>query len=319
MNQADRSTTTPPRFELLHMLSPMMIFAMCACMVLSAAATFATPTPQFEKPATPRSAKDLVSVRVTSSAPAIGPGEAFYLVAEFKIEPEWHIYWKNPGETGAPTVIDVEAPPSYTIGAPIFARPMCIEAPDGVTYGYENRAVVAIPVTAPDNVSDGTVTINTDITYLVCKGLCMMGSATTSLDIVTAAAPKNLKASLQELGSELGVSFPQPLDTLDTLDKAEIAFDGTVLRLAFPAAEGAEIAFFPADSPGVRFEKPGIDFSGGRAHMMIPVELNPGNALGEPMRLAGLIALGKDQKDLCYEFDLPADVSDAPQGESPRK
>jgi hypothetical protein len=37
----------------------------------------------------------------------------------------------------------------------------------------------------------------------------------------------------------------------------------------------------------------------------IPITVEPQNSLGEPLRIAGLIGLGKEDSDPCYEFEFP--------------
>jgi len=279
---------------------------------LCASSALAIPRQHAEMQSTPRSANDLVDVRISSDALRIGPGESFHLYVEFTIEPDWHIYWKNPGETGAPTVLDVQGP-DFEIGEPIFSRPHRIEAPDGVTYGYQARAVVAIPVTAPKNTNDGHVRFLVDINYLVCKRMCLMGRPHVEIDIDTSAAPTGHAASLEDLGESLKVSFPKPLKDLE---KATADFDGKTLTVIAPTQEEDEKAtFFPLEMPGVTFGEMRLVYRDHMVHIMVPVEVKPANGLGKDMRVAGLIAFGEEQTKSCYEFDLPAIVSDAPQAD----
>lgn len=285
---------------------PLRCLIVATAVLLSATALHAMP--QWENKDKPKTARDLVKLKASADAYRVGPGEEFMLLFEFTIEPEWHIYWKNPGETGAPTQFEVEAPPSYTVGEPIFARPERIEAETGVTYGYEKRAVVAIPIKAPEGIAEGTVTINTSINYLVCKSICLMGDANTSMTIHTSPTTTGHKASLDTTGAKLEVSFPKPIKDVE---HASASFDGTKLTIVAPAEGTDEATFFPLELPGVTYGKAQLDRKDGALHMIVPVEINEGNALGQEMRVAGLVALGSDQKDPCFEFDLPVAVSKA--------
>ncbi len=49
----------------------------------------------------PNSADHLVAVNMVTDVQRVGPGQTFHLALIFDIEPQWRIYWKNPGE-GAP-------------------------------------------------------------------------------------------------------------------------------------------------------------------------------------------------------------------------
>ena len=65
----------------------------------------------------------------------------------FKMEPGWHIYWKNPGDSGEPPHIH------WTLPAGITASPMQFPAPERLPlgplmdFGYENEVYFPIPLT----------------------------------------------------------------------------------------------------------------------------------------------------------------------------
>ena len=46
--------------------------------------------------------------------------------------------------------------------------------------------------------------------------------------------------------------------------------------------------------------------------MRVGVDLDPNNALGKPMVIGGLVALGRRPEDPCYDFELSADVPSSP-------
>jgi DsbC/DsbD-like thiol-disulfide interchange protein len=296
--------------DVVHTL--VLLIACAAVPTFTSPAADARPTPQFQFQSKPRSATDLVKVTLTSDASRIGPGETFHLIVEFTIEPKWHIYWKNPGETGAPTEFDITGP-NYDIGQPIFARPQRIEAPDGVTFGYEKRAVVVIPVTAPKNLGDGAAQFQVSSSFLVCKDVCMMGRPRMSIDIATSATPTGHENSSKALGQQLDASLPQ---TLKDLERARVNFDSGTLTIIAPAGEDESVAFFPIELPGVTYDKARIVHRDAMTHIIVAVEVKPENALGEPMRVAGLIAFGKEETDPCYEFELPVLVADEPADSS---
>ena len=56
------------------------------------------------------------------------------------------------------------------------------------------------------------------------------------------------------------------------------------------------------------YDKPKIDVRADRFVVRVSVNLDPDNALGEPMVVGGLVALGRNLDDPCYDFQLPADV-----------
>jgi DsbC/DsbD-like thiol-disulfide interchange protein len=58
----------------------------------------------------------------------------------FELAPGWHLYWRNPGETGVAPEIALEAP-GYTVGPLAWPAPETFREADDLftTYGYEGR------------------------------------------------------------------------------------------------------------------------------------------------------------------------------------
>ena len=137
---------------------------------------------------TPPAAPD---VGITILAPeGVMPGSTFELGVEFDIEAEWHIYWKNPGDAGLPTEIEIAGPEGVTTGDVRWPIPSRFASADGtVGYGYAHRATLWRPVTVPDNFRPGdTLTLDVNVDWLACKLRCIPGSATRTVTIPIVAS-----------------------------------------------------------------------------------------------------------------------------------
>ena len=42
-----------------------------------------------------------------------------------EVEPGWHVYWMNPGDSGAPTTVSLTLPPGFTAGPVRFPLRVC--------------------------------------------------------------------------------------------------------------------------------------------------------------------------------------------------
>ncbi len=61
--------------------------------------------------AAPAFAQDMepkVQARLVAEHTAVAPGGSTTIALEEQIAPKWHTYWKNPGDAGAPTVIEMD-------------------------------------------------------------------------------------------------------------------------------------------------------------------------------------------------------------------
>src|SRR5687767_12886440 len=90
---------------------------------------------------------DLVKPSLLADAATVAPGGSFTLGVRLKMKPHWHTYWVNPGEAGDATKVSLTGPPGFEFGAVQWPLPSMIDAPGGITYGYEDEVLLLVPVT----------------------------------------------------------------------------------------------------------------------------------------------------------------------------
>ncbi len=139
--------------------------------------------------------KDLVKAESLVSATAIKPGEPFKVGVRFKIEPEWHIYWINPGESGEATKVEWTFPEGYKVGPLEYPVPVNFPQPgDMKGYGYLDEVMLMTTVTPPADAKPGTdVPFSVKAKWLVCQDVCIPGKADFEgrLTVAAAANPAN--------------------------------------------------------------------------------------------------------------------------------
>lgn len=261
---------------------------------------------------------DLVRVSVSCDTLPIGPGQTFHLAVRFDITPKWHMYWKNPGEGALPPRIAVTAPAGFTVGDVLWPRPVALTTPIGLEYCYFDAVVLFVPITAPATLTDGSVTLHADIQWTVCREACRMGSTRRAVTVATAsragaaARPDGPAPALAALRNQLPTE-------LSELTAAGLSFDGTILLLTGPASGMSSARFFPVDGPGITYGAADITVRHDLFSVRVPVELNPRNAGGEPMVLAGLVTLGEKPTDPCYDFVIPLTVEPSRKADAARE
>ena len=111
---------------------------------------------------------------------------------KFKIAPDWHIYWINPGDTGLPTKGTFDLPPGFTASDLQFPVPRRIELPGNlVSFGYEDEVMLLATVTPPRDLDVGSdVTIRGKASWLVCKENCLRGDQNVQMTLKTDAKPQ---------------------------------------------------------------------------------------------------------------------------------
>ncbi len=191
-----------------------------------------------------------VTVSLVAEHAAVAPGGATTLGLHFDLEPGWHIYWQNPGESGEPPKVKAwRLPPGAEAGALGWPVPKRVPMGPIMNYGYEGEVVLTAPLTVgPDWPAEATV--EADVTWLVCKEDCIPGKATVGLTLPAAAAPQpdprwapvfaaareatpaEAPATLARDGEGLRITLP----TLDPPADAAIDFLPTVEGVVSPSA-----------------------------------------------------------------------------------
>ena len=92
---------------------------------------------------------------MVSDVSPVAPGQTFHVVVVFKIEPKWHIYWKNPGEGAMPPRIALEVPPGFEVAPLRWPRPTLVETTIGPEYCYYDEVALFVPVKAPPHLDGG--------------------------------------------------------------------------------------------------------------------------------------------------------------------
>lgn len=290
----------------------MLVYGRCCCLVGAAAALGAaaavgaqTPVdPSRPRPALKR-AEELVSVRTLLDTEPIGPGETFHLAVVFDVEPKWHIYWKNPGAGALPLVVTVTAPEGFRVAEPIWTRPRVFDTTEGEEYGYETQAVLFVPITAPGTLSQEPVEIRCRIRWAVCKDVCLLGDVQRTVVVQTARRPGEPPRRLPPLLRKHLKRLPRPLTKIAG---GSVTFRDGVITLSGPAGGTTVVKFLPEESPGVTYSPLEASITGDRFKVRVQVTFDPKNALGEPMALGGLVALGEKADDPCYDFRLDSPV-----------
>ncbi len=242
------------------------------------------------------SAEGLVQVSVRADTAEIHPGQLFHIAIQLEIAPGWHVYWKSAGDSGLPIGIDVTAPEGYRVSETRWPRPKAFRSGEYTDYGYDERADLFVPVTAPEDLEEGKATFQVDVGIFVCSDICLDGNVEKRISLRTIAnAPKALGHPPAALVRDF-----QALPRKATDARLESA----TLQVSGPAGKYEKATFFPIESPGVWIGKATVTIEKGRFELRAPVKLFPKNALKKPMRVAGLIALGTGRFDPSYEFSL---------------
>ncbi len=117
-----------------------------------------------------------------------GPASRFWLGLSLRHAPEWHTYWRNPGDSGLPTQIELVHPPAgLQLGEPIWPLPQKLRAGDLTNYGYDGTVLLVVPVQVPPSADPLTKSwaLNITANWLVCRLECIPQEANFQVEVPT--------------------------------------------------------------------------------------------------------------------------------------
>ena len=187
-----------------------------------------------------------VVVQLVNEEYAVGAPGAIDAGLYFKLDPGWHLYWKNAGDAGEPPKI------VWTLPKGVQADPMKFPAPKRLPlgplmdYGYENEVLFPVHLTVDSSFKPGsTVHLAAKINWIVCQERCIPGNANLTLDVPVASSKSAANAEIVALFKRFESRMPQPLPT-----NAKAVFQTTNegFRLALTTGQHeTEAIFFPED------------------------------------------------------------------------
>ena len=92
-------------------------------------------------PSEPHVKVELISEQATSP-----PGQPLWVGLLFRLEPGWHIYWHNPGDSGEPPKVQWELPMGFVAGSIRWPQPIRLGGGSVVDYGYEGQVLLMAPI-----------------------------------------------------------------------------------------------------------------------------------------------------------------------------
>lgn len=177
---------------------------------------------------------------------SVSPGSTFTLGVNFNLEPGWHIYWKNPGDSGLPPRFSWSSTgAAVTIRDPLWPYPQRLAAGPLVNYGYSD-VLIPFPASVVSSASGSSVTIALKLEWLVCKDECLPGEGTLHLALPLASNPgfPSKAAPLFERAYE---RIPQPLERVSiAIEEQSERVTIALIPIDQRALPGGVI-FFPED------------------------------------------------------------------------
>lgn len=228
------------------------------------------------------------TVELVADADSVAPGGTIRVGVRFLLEPHWHVYWRNPGDSGLTPSIRWRLPEGVKASEIAWPTPVRIPTPPFMTFGYEGEVTLSCEISVPANYAASTLPVAADVEWLVCNPqTCEPGDAKLSLEIPVrpGEAPRR----------PIATNLPVPAGTLS----ARYSGDKILLLVAAP---GAPSFFFPMESGVI---EPSAEQHGAEQGGMKGLLLTPAKGRDDPVEtLRGVLAF---ENGPGWEVEVPVE------------
>ena len=187
-------------------------------------------------------------VELISPTKSIKPGEPLLIGLRLKMDPQWHVYWKNPGDSGLQPTIAWDLPEGFIAGEIIWPYPQMINVVPLRTYGYENEVFLFSSIQTPAKIDVSSIIIKAKVDWLACKLECIPGRAQLQLHLPVSNRVPTVNLTWQKALEESRKEWPLNLENIHVAAREK---QGDLILEFSPASlikPNSQIYFFPDSS-----------------------------------------------------------------------
>jgi thiol:disulfide interchange protein DsbD len=181
---------------------------------------------------------------VAHAPQGVQPNQLLWVGLQLTHQPEWHTYWRNPGDSGLPTQIELNLPAGITAGDVQWPLPHKLKAGTITNYGFEKTVLLAIPLRVSKQYKPNDpqkLDLQMHANWLVCRLECIPQEGDFALRIPTHSSFAPHAAAFNALQAQQ----PQALPNV----KASTSFEAQRLVLqvsGLPTSlQGQSLGVFP--------------------------------------------------------------------------
>jgi len=186
------------------------------------------------------------SVQLIAEDESIKPDRDSWVGMYFKLEPHWHIYWINPGDSGEPPRVEWDLPVGFRAGRLRWPYPARLNHPPLTDFGYEGEVLLLVPIQTPAQIGKtGEITLAADVKWLVCRDVCIPAEQHVALSLPVRAEVPRPDPRWHALFTEMRARCPKPAPA-GWKATARSSGDQFLLSIETGKAEDG-VAFFPLE------------------------------------------------------------------------
>jgi thiol:disulfide interchange protein len=125
-----------------------------------------------------------LTAELVAATSQVKAGQTLLVGLRMKMDPNWHTYWRNPGDSGEPTHVEWKLPAGFSASPLLWPPPSRIAVPPLTNFGYDGEVFLLTEIVAgPRPAGEKQATLHADASWLVCNDVCIPGKASLNLQL----------------------------------------------------------------------------------------------------------------------------------------
>jgi DsbC/DsbD-like thiol-disulfide interchange protein len=226
-----------------------------------------------------------VWARLVADSARLEPGGDVRIGVLLEMEPGWHVYWKNPGDSGLATEVRWSLPSGFEASDLRWPTPIHFVQPGDLTaYGYEGSVLLASDVRVSTVPAGAAPKVAAEVSWLACRDVCVLGSASLEQSWPLPVA----EAAFDRWQTELPGGYP-PFSVSTTGGLAPGARKGELtIWLRWPEPPG-DVDLFPDAGEALKVSNVKVQTRGSLTRVDLAVTVL-GSGADRPDGLAAVVA-----------------------------
>ena len=183
-------------------------------------------------------------VRLLAEQNAVLAGSVFWVGFEMAMDGDWHVYWKNPGDSGIALRIKWQLPAGLKAGDIQWPYPQRLNTGPLTNFGYEHSVLLLVPVTVDGDVHSKDLKLHARLDWLTCFDQCVPGRAELDLSLPVATSPSQVTFNgSKNVFDQTRWDWPQSIASISS--HASLEGDQWRLDIQTPLTMQENIIFYP--------------------------------------------------------------------------
>lgn len=231
-------------------------------------------------------------------------------------DPEWHVYWQNPGDAGLPPKLVWHLPDGFDVSPILYPAPALIPAGPLAAYGYHGEVLYPVRLAPDADLKTGdTVQLEVNASWLICKEECLPGSLTMKITLPVVVSEMNRPSEWADLFEAALADRPISAPSLWKLSAA-VTSDNLILNIqADQSVTDSAIFLFFAGQRGVIRHGAKQLLSRNDNNIQLKIQRSP-YSTDDPDSLVGILQVTDQGHTFNFEVAVPTSDS-SPLTEAP--